>query len=187
MDAPLITYKPPPLYTQDQYASLMVSLFPQGPVWPRETDSTLYMTCAGLALVYNRTNSRANYLLTDSFPSTAVELLPDWENTLGLPGRFGYTGTDVPTRQRQVVAALTDSGGQSIAFFVNKAAQMGFTISIIQYTSGSVESPVDFAMYDAAWAFAWEVNVPIGTDTTTLAAMLDAYKPAHTTYFFNFV
>lgn len=175
-----------PPFTATHFTTAMQALLPRGPVWPRSDDAELTDVIKGLAPVYAQNTVRANNLLVDAFPSTTTELLTDWEKTLGLPGRFGYTGTDVPTRRAQVVAALTDSGGQSLAFFIGKALQMGFTITINQFTFSHVGSPVDAPLYGVPWAYAMQINVATGTDVTTLTAMLDAYCPAHCTYFFHF-
>ncbi|WP_197520275.1 putative phage tail protein, partial [Paraburkholderia tropica] len=53
---------------------------------------------------YERSTSRANYLLIDSFPPTAYELLPEWESTLGLPDPCAGEAPTIPQRQAQVLA-----------------------------------------------------------------------------------
>ncbi len=135
---------------------------------------------AGLAPSWYRVNASANQLLVDAFPSTADAMLPEWQETLGLPGLVDYTGDDLATQQQQVVAALIDSGGQSAAYFIALAASLGLTVTISGYRPWSVDDPVDQPIYGPAWAHAWLVSAMAEADYTAVHALFQRYKPAHT-------
>lgn len=176
-----------PLYSVANYQSAMQALLPRGRAWSREPDATTTALLGGFAPSYQRSNSSANGILTTAFPATATAMLHEWEETLGLPGRFGAPVGTTSQRQAAVVASLTGLGGQSIAYFVTYAAQLGYSITINQFTPWRCDDDCDALIYGLEWAFAWEVDVATGTDVTVLNNMQKLYKPAHTTPFIVFV
>ena len=169
-----------PQFSVNDYVSAMQALYPRGLVWPRDPSATLTAALQGLAPVYYRTNASAVALLIVAFPATVDDLLPEWNETLGLPGIFGYTGTDLPTQQAQVVSALTDSGGQSEAYFVALAASLGLTITINGFRATRVNDPVTWPLYGPAWASVWRVKATLDADYSVLQAIFPKYAPAHT-------
>ena len=174
-----------PLFTTADYVRAMQALLPRGPAWPRDVDATLTQVLAGLAGVYAYTNERANNLLVVAFPATVDDMLPEWNATLGLPGLTGYSGTDLPTQQAQVVAALTDSGGQSPAYFIELAAAFGLTITINGYRPYRVRDSVRTPITGPAWAHAWRVFGVYEGDYQPLVILFRLYKPAHTVLIFD--
>lgn len=174
-----------PRFPVTAYAGLLQQLLPRGRAWPRSADATLTAVLQGVAPVFADSDARALALLVDMFPATADGMLPEWQQTLGLPELVGYTGSDLPTEQLQVVAALTDSGGQSAAYFIALAATLGLTITITAYRPATVDSPVSGPIYGVAWAHAWEVSATIDADYDPLHALFERYKPAHTTIVWN--
>lgn len=192
-----------PTYTVSDFAGALHRLMPRGHVWPRDLDTTQAKAMQGLGASFSRSAGRAVDLLTDAFPATTYELLPEWENTLGLPGSCGaVAGATIQDRQLAVVNALTDSGDQSAAYFIRIAARLGYSISIKTFGRYTVSSSVAEAITDASWAFTWEVtsagySISPFTVTSTVADSLSAWaefplgcllqriKPAHTTLIFN--
>lgn len=170
-----------PLFSVNNYVSALQALMPRGLAWPRDTSSIQAAVLAGLAPSLHRVNVDANQLLVDAFPATVDALLAEWNATLGLPGATGYTGSDLPTQQDQVVAALTDSGGQSAAYFIDLAARLGLTISINGYRPWTVDDAVDVPIFGTAWAHAWRVSATVIADYSPLRPLFERYKPAHTT------
>jgi uncharacterized protein YmfQ (DUF2313 family) len=169
-----------PLYSVADYVSALQALLPRGLAWPRDTGTTLAATFAGLSPSFQRVNADANQLLVDAFPATVDDLLEEWNATLGLPGIYGYTGRDLPTQQRQVVAALIDSGGQSSAYFIALAASLRLSIQISGYRPARVTDAVNAPMYGTAWSHAWLVHSDIVADYGNLRLLFERYKPAHT-------
>lgn len=68
-------------------AVALQALLPRGPVWPRQPGAALTRVTSGIAATVHRVHARALALLVDAFPATTYELLPEWEETLGLPTR----------------------------------------------------------------------------------------------------
>jgi len=178
-----------PLYANGDYTKALQGLLPRGRAWSREPDAVQTSVLSAFAPSFQRSNASANGLITGAFPATATttSMLTEWEKTLGLPGRFGAPVGTQSQRQAAVVASLTGLGGQSIAYFVTYAAQLGYSITIEQFKPWGCDDDCDAYLYGLEWAFAWQVNVATGTDVTVLTNMLNLYKPAHTTPFIHFV
>ncbi|WP_244933763.1 putative phage tail protein [Pandoraea apista] len=99
---------------------------PRGAVWPRDPDALQTKVIRGLSSIYAQNTARANNLLIDSFPGTAFELLPEWEKTLGLPDPCAGVAPTIEARRAQVVARLAAVGGQSVAYFIQLATNLGY-------------------------------------------------------------
>ena len=133
------------------------------------------------ALSGQRIDARADALLVDAFPATAVELLPEWELTLGLPDPCVGTLSSITERQMQVVSRLVSSGGQSINYFKAVAASIGVVIeSVTEYKTFTAGMRVGQPIYGEDWAFHWRVNVQ-GPVTNPVQCLLQRYAPAQTT------
>lgn len=196
---------PIPDWTVDDHLSAAQALLPRGRAWPRDPSSVQAQTLRTLVATFKRLTDRGAYLLTDAFPSTADELLPEWEASLGLPDPCAGESPTIALRQAQVTARFTAGGGQSIAYFVNFAKTLGYTITIDQFSPFRVGiSTVGTPLYGEAWAFAWQVNAPqfsisyfsvsisaVGEPlatwgNTVLQCELRRLAPAHTTVIFNY-
>jgi uncharacterized protein YmfQ (DUF2313 family) len=194
-----------PFYSAADYLSALQSLMPRGRVWPRGPDALQTKVLAGLTPVYEQQTARANHLLVDAFPLTTVELLPEWEATLGLPDPCAGVAPTVQARRAQVVARFTALGGQSVAYMKSFALSLGYSITITQFMparAGILRAGSPLCGSD--FAHAWRVNAPLNTSIAFLAgssaageplssignAVLECelrqVAPAHTTVFFNY-
>lgn len=167
-----------PQFSAQDYLQALQALLPRGRVWPRDPDAMQTKTLAALAKVYERTNIRANQLLTDAFPVATFELLQEWEETLGLPDPCAGVAPTVEARRAQVVARLKAQGGQSVAYYIAFAAALGYTITITQYVparAGLLRAGQPLNGPD--WAHAWTVTSPTFTITHAKAGLLSAGEP----------
>lgn len=172
-----------PLVGEDDFLATLRALLPPGKAWTRDPDATLTALLRGLAAGFASLQARASEVLKDAFPTGTVELLPEWEATLGLPDPCIGPEALVDERRAQVVARLTNPGGQSVGYFVWYAGQLGYPITITEfapsrfgqvfgepfYASPLVETPLlygglfgrPFAHWgDEAWPFVWQVDSP---------------------------
>lgn len=118
----------------DDYGNAFLSLLPQGQAWPKYPGTTLDLACRGLAEYWGFVDSRAADLLErESDPRYTIELLPDWERNWGLPDPCYKAPQSIAERQLALVMRMTMQGSQSREFFINVAAQIGYTISITEY------------------------------------------------------
>ncbi|MCA1419500.1 putative phage tail protein [Bradyrhizobium sp. BRP23] len=120
--------------TGDDYAEQLAKLLPRGQAWPTFYESTLQTVVRGLAQVWGDFELRASLLLEqESDPRSTIELLPDWERNWGLPDPCYKSPQSIADRQRALVQRMTIEGAQSRAFFIDIAAQIGYTITITEY------------------------------------------------------
>lgn len=155
---------PAPTYTDADLLFALQSLLPSGPVWPRDPDAVQTQTLAPLVAGPRRLTDRAANLLGDAFPVAPLELLPEWEATLGLPDPCAGTSPTVQLRQQQVAARFVAGGGQTPLYFINVASALGYTITITQFAPFRAgQNAVGQPLCGDAWAHAWQVNAPATT------------------------
>jgi uncharacterized protein YmfQ (DUF2313 family) len=169
------------LYAVGDYVAALQRLLPRGRAWPRDPTANLTALVAGLAPTFARLDARAQGLLADAFPVQPVELLPEWEATLGLPDPCAGPAPTLQQRQAQAKARFTNLGGQSIDFLKSYAADLGFAITITEYTvfraGGSrAADPCN----GAAWAYAFQVSTLLKTETAFVAGDSAAGEPLAT-------
>ena len=169
---------PAPNLTAADFLVALQALMPRGRVWPRDSDAVQTKTLAGCAPTYARLTARANELLVDGFPATAYELLPEWESSLGLPDPCAGAAPTIPQRQAQVVARFANSGGQSIAYFIDFAAELGYTITIEQFMQARAGLlKAGDPCFGQDWNFAWKVTAPANTIVRAVAGRMAAGDP----------
>jgi len=196
---------PVPAWSPDDFAHALAALLPRGRAWPTGTDSMVARICGVLAPSFQRSASRGAALLADAFPQRPLELLPEWEATLGLPDPCAGANPTIAQRQAAVLARFTADGGQTPAYFVAIAAALGFVITITQFAPFRVgHSRVGDPLCDASWSSAWQVNAPADEITwfrvgqgaageplavwndAVLQCTLTEIKPAHTLLIFAY-
>lgn len=150
-----------PLTADDFLAALHRGLLPPGDIWPTETSSMQSRVLRALMLTYERLIARDNNLLIDSFPSSAVELLPEWESTLGLPDPCAGPSPTLQLRQAQVVIRLATVTCPTIAYFTALAATLGYVVTVQQFAPFRVGiNRAGDAVQGSGWASAWLVYAP---------------------------
>lgn len=190
----------------ENYQAQLAALLPTGLAWPREPDSTLQRLLAGWAESFARLDARAQELVAESDPRTALALLPDWARVAGVPDAC-VEGTPATSALRaQLLRRLTQINSQTPAYFVDLAAAFGFAITITEFTPTTVEDDVDAPIAGEPWAYAWQVNtalaggvspISVGDDVdalletwssnATLECLINHAKPAHTTIIYSYI
>lgn len=187
------------------YLQNLQALLPSGAAWPRDADAVLTGLLAALAEEFARADARARDLLDEADPRTTLEMLPDWERVAGLPDPCSPADQSVQQRRDALVSRLTSRGGQSIAYFVARAAALGVGITVTEFALHDVESDVDAPLYDMPWRRTWQVNsaslgeITLHTVEDTVDDPLEWWpsnaqlecifrreKPAQTTVLFNY-
>jgi hypothetical protein len=186
------------------YAQAMLRLLPRGLVWRRDAGSVLSRVLGALAPTYTRSTAAAARLVAQSTPAATVDMLAEWEASLGLPDLFSPVGASTQQRQAAVRAKWGARGGLSVGCFVGLAADLGFAVTVTEFTSYAADMACELACVDSEWSFAWHVSVPQVTtlyfsadaacaddpletyDAAELIARVTAERPAGTTVFFAF-
>lgn len=121
-------------FSLSQYTQAFKKLLPPGVVWRAEPGSVQESVLSAHAQEFVQSDTDAIALIKGAFPSTATTMLSEWEETLGLPDDCAISeSTSMAARQKAVVSRLTATGGQSNAYYIAFAAQLGYTITITEY------------------------------------------------------
>lgn len=135
-------------------------LLPRGRIWHRGWGTLQAEALLTLMPTWVRLHGRADNLLVDAFPCSPVELLTEWEKTLGLPDLCIGELETAQQRQAAVCTKFAARGGQSIAYFVHLAETLGYQITITQFVPFRAGyNRAGDRCYGADWAFLWKVNV----------------------------
>ncbi|MBS7546256.1 YmfQ family protein [Ancylobacter oerskovii] len=122
-------------HTGEDYGGVMLAVLPPGDAWPRETGSPLQMFSRGQAEIWGRLDAEAWNLVTiEAHPDTTFRLLEEWEAAAGLPDPCVAEPLGIEDRRNALVQRLTSTGGQSRAYFLGIAAQLGYEVSIVEIT-----------------------------------------------------
>ncbi len=150
--------------TEDSYRAQLLSLPPPGAIWPKDPSSRFFSLLGALGAVLAAAHNRLVELIDEADPRTTVEMLEDWERVLGLPDSCTPTTTNLTLQERRdrVVQKLTLGGGQTPAFFIALAAQLGYAITIEEprpFICGVSEcgDPIGGTYTDRHY---WRVRVP---------------------------
>ncbi|MCW5760106.1 MAG: DUF2313 domain-containing protein [Phenylobacterium sp.] len=193
------------LYSREDYRDALLSLLPRGRVWSKDEGSTQYRLMSGLAPTFERLDARAQFLLFDAFPANSVELLEEWERTLGLPDPCEGEGQSIEQRRAQVVVKMFEGGGQSVPYYLRVLDRLGYTNATInEFAPFRADCDVaDTPLYGEDWAHVWEIRLPdfrifhFEADVSTAGDFLESYgdeavfcliaaiQPAHTFVIFS--
>ncbi|EIC3243785.1 DUF2313 domain-containing protein [Escherichia coli] len=174
-------------FSTDDYTHAMLNLLPSGIAWSRLPDSVQYRLIRGLAQAYQQSDADACALITGAFPETADALIDEWYDSLGLNDECGTQAsiTDQAQARKFILSKLLSTGGQSVVYFTELAATMGYCIRIREYRTPLCGFSWCGHLLSDDNRYNWTVVVaPSGDDVTTSRAYLEClfrrYAPAHT-------
>ncbi len=147
--------------TAADYRRSLMALLPRGLAWPRKLDSMLGRLLAAFADGLARFDVDASALERELDPRTAVQLLPDWEEMLGLPDPCVTEAQSIEQRQRAAYSKLTAEGGASRPFFIGLAADVGYPGAVIEtYRPMTCNDDCNHALWTEPDRFSWQINLP---------------------------
>lgn len=144
----------------EEYLDILMKLLPPGQAYPRGREGVLPAVPAAMADEFALIDARVESLLDEADPRTTLEMLPDWERMLALPDECTGPLDTVEKRRQAIISLLTDIGGQSIPFYINYAAALGYTITITEFRPFTCNTPVDRGIYEESARYTWRVNAP---------------------------
>jgi uncharacterized protein YmfQ (DUF2313 family) len=149
------------LYAPFDYAIGLSNLLPPGRAWPREETSTQFKLMQGLAVAFARSDAAAVQLLRDANPATTFNLLPEWEESLGLPDPCLGASPTIAQRQASVLARFTGVGGETAAYIESYAAALGYTVTLepnapLRIGIGTIQQPIQ----DESYFFVLTISCP---------------------------
>lgn len=114
----------------EEYIAQLVAMQPPGMGLPTDTDSQWMRLLEALALEPARIDGRAADLEREADPRETFELLEDWERAYGLPDECTRAATSLQERRNALLAKLTDTGRQDIAWYYALAEMLDYQVSI---------------------------------------------------------
>jgi uncharacterized protein YmfQ (DUF2313 family) len=147
--------------TLEAWLGSLQALLPPGRALTREAGAVLTKLLQAIAAVFSRTEQDLEATQVQYDPLVATTLLADWERLLALPD--GCTlDQELSTADRQRIASqrLMEQGGQSRAYFISLAEQLGEPdCTITEFQQATCGSNCNDALYSEADEFAWRMNV----------------------------
>jgi uncharacterized protein YmfQ (DUF2313 family) len=172
--------------TTEGYKHVVKGLFPSGSAWKLEPGKNITALAEGFAPEMSRYDSSLSGFLTEVNPGTSIDLLPEWENLLGCP----WNGSDpVSVRQANVLARLTAAGDQSVEYFIGLAKNLGFDLTITEFTQSVAGSYAGCPCVNQYWKFTALFNLPVTPGNAgnkgILQEIVGENQPAHIFIIFN--
>ena len=99
------------VYSPTQWTNQAMTALPQGLAWPTNPSSNLYQAILALMGTFSDHQQSAAGLLVDSFPATTIQLLPEWEATVGLPGPCSVGNLTLAQTQKHIVSRFAGLSG----------------------------------------------------------------------------
>lgn len=160
------------------YARMMQALLPPGRIWRLIGTSLLASLFAGAADELGRLEGRTDDLKREAIPSTAVELLPDYERELELDS----TGTNAD-RQARIVARLVARQRFRPIDFQNALApllgQLPAAVVVLERSAAFAASLGDVREIYRFFIYR-DPSQPGTYQLTAAQALVDQIKPSHT-------
>jgi uncharacterized protein YmfQ (DUF2313 family) len=121
----------------------------------------------------------------------------------GLPDPCAGQAQTLAERRQRLVSKLAARGGQSRAYFIGVAAQLGYTVTIEEFRQFTCTSRCNEALNPPPWQYAWRVRAPANTvrvmtcqsgcdeplaswGNQILECVIGRLKPAHTSVIFAY-
>ena len=147
--------------TVADYRQQLQDLLPHGPAWQFEKGSRMLDFIHASAIELTRVDGRVGDMVAESLPGQAYETLTEWEEVAGLPDLCTGSETEISARQKALVGKLTASGGQSIAYFLQILANMGYPEATIEEPQMmTCNDDCNAYLWDELSIFCWIVNIP---------------------------
>ena len=187
----------------EEWDDSLLRQMPRGRAWPRDPDAFLPKYVSGFARRLAELELSADQLLLEMRPETTVQLLPEWEEYLGLP-ECDISGQSFEQRRAAVVEKYHRKGGLQIWMIEQIAAALGFNVKVTEQWPHHVLRSVTYPIYPASTRFILRVDVydlpeerftvldnvlvPLrGTAPLVLECVLNRLKLAGFYYDFNYV
>lgn len=140
---------------------MMLAMLPRGSAWPTDPNSKWGKLLYGIAEEFARIDARNEQLLREMDTRSVGELLPEWENDFGLPGSCITESQTLSQRRNALITKFRYHGRQDTQFFIDVAAELGYTITITEYDEAHPGPQPDYngiPLTGDAWNFVWQVN-----------------------------
>lgn len=193
--------------TADDYKAQLRALLPPGPAWDPERVPELDLVLGGIAQEFARIEARGVALLAEMDPNTVSELVPDWEEVMGLPDECLGASPSFGDRRLAVRQRLVAVGSQRAAYYVQIAQAQGYpNASVTEHRAPRFGRSRFGSAHFGTWSaqFMWTLNTGgrqsegrrfgvsywgerFGVNPgSSLECLISRYAPAHTVPHINY-
>lgn len=173
----------------NRYTQQLVALQPPGSALPTEPTSNWVQLLDAVAQEFDRIHQRADALTLEVLLQQGEELLDLWETALGLPDPCAPAITDPDLRRQRIRTKLAETGGQSEAYFIDLAQQLGLYASITTFAPFEMGvSGMGDPVGGGDWRLVWQVNFlgnPDPERVELIKCIVSEAAPAHTQVMFS--
>ncbi|OYZ03509.1 MAG: hypothetical protein B7Y42_00590 [Polaromonas sp. 28-63-22] len=149
--------------TLQAWLGSLQALLPPGRAFTREPGSVLARVLEALAAMLLAAQMRLEDLRAQGDPLRATTMMPDWERFLALPDACVVAPENLSLfeRQQNLLQRLTEQGGQSAAYFIGLASQLGQPgCTVTEFRPMSCNDDCNDALFSPEDRFNWQFNVP---------------------------
>jgi uncharacterized protein YmfQ (DUF2313 family) len=149
-------------FTLADFLRYIQGLLPRGAAWPRDDGTVLAEVMQAIADgTFDHHRSTIYLSEVEADPHSTLELLPDFEFDYGLPDPCTPLNASLEQRRGALLSKMRAKGGQSAAYFIAVAEQLGYTITISRFLPFRVgQGRVGDPLCGQDWIFAWRVHAP---------------------------
>ena len=150
--------------TADQYRDQLMALAPLGAALSTQQDSVWVQLLQAMADELSRVDGRADDIMDEADPRTALEMLADWERVCGLPGACSQGSETIQERREAAHLILAAQGGQSAAYYEEIAASLGVSASVEEFRPFRAgHSSAGDPLTNGDWRYTWLMRAPATT------------------------
>lgn len=175
-----------------RYRDALLRLLPPGPAITKAIASNVYKLMEGIGVEPARVHQRVLDLLREAIPTTADELLGEWEALVGLPDACA-PATTLAERRALVGARLVGLGGHAPGDYEAVAeALLGDTLVSIEgehFLPFTCVSTCTDALYQDEWAnvVRWNVTRTVDEEFPRLECEFNRRKRAHALFLYEWL
>lgn len=171
----------------EAFTELMIQLQPRGAFWDwlsrHPQDAVRYQRYRAYAEEFRRVDQRRCDLRKEAIPSTALEMLVDWEEFLDLTPA---TNASIEDRRNAVIAKLFAVGDQSTTFYAEYGNLIGHNITITKFKPLQFGDTFGSRWYSTDWRWAWIIVTDQPAPNPEFEQSIRALAPAHIVLSFQY-
>lgn len=146
------------------YQGPLTSLMPRGVAFNPDRGD-IQEILKRTAYYLNETDRRLRIVWAESNPYQALQLLPEWEESFGLPNECYVAGTQtLDERKQAVINKWEDLGGDRVERYINIAKNLGYKdASVTRFRYHTCELNCEQPINEKEWRFVWLLNTKEST------------------------
>lgn len=152
------------LVSPSGYLHQLQALLPRGRAWPRDLRAVLTALLDAIAQGKARLDRRAAALLLEAHPSSATQLLPEWEAMMGLPDSCSQPASGIAARRAAVRDKYAGQPDLSAASFVELGRSFGVEIQVFEHDQARAATATTLDTTGGKWRFVWWISIPTTAD-----------------------